>query len=184
MSHRVYTTEGVVLGGNNFGEANRWYFILTPDLGLIRARAQSVRALGSKLRGHLPLFGHLELATVRGRDGWHLTGAVATGRYEGVAANGAKRALMARVSALLRRFLPEAEGHAALFEEVDWALGLLAKAELAPEELEAAEVVLVWRLLHALGYIAGPLRLGPEGAPPPLGPLVRDINQALAHSHL
>jgi DNA repair protein RecO (recombination protein O) len=184
MAHEIYTTEGIVLGGHNFGEANRWYFILTPTLGLVTVRAQGVRLGVSKLRGHLPLFGHAEVSLVRGRDSWLLTGAAASGRYAARAAAPAARLLAARISSLLRRFLPEAEGNQAVFAEVDQAFARLSTQCLTGAELETTEIVLIWRLLHALGYIAGPMRLGRDGAPLALEELIRDINQALTHSHL
>ena len=40
-----------MLAGRDFGEANRWYFLLTPDFGLIVARAQGVRVHGEDAGG-------------------------------------------------------------------------------------------------------------------------------------
>ncbi len=35
MSHHIYQTEGVILGGFNVGESNRYLYVFTRELGLI-----------------------------------------------------------------------------------------------------------------------------------------------------
>ena len=41
--YRIYTTEGIVLKGFATGEASKILVVFTRDLGLLYARAQSVR---------------------------------------------------------------------------------------------------------------------------------------------
>ena len=48
--HHIYHTEGIILGSRNFGEAGKYYYIFTRDLGMITAGAQGVRKMSSKLR--------------------------------------------------------------------------------------------------------------------------------------
>ena len=47
--HHIYHTEGIILGSRNFGEAGKYYYLLTRDLGLVYASAQGVRKMSSKL---------------------------------------------------------------------------------------------------------------------------------------
>ncbi len=51
----TYTTEGIVLRRQNFGEADRLLTIFTRGTGKIKAKARSVRKSVSKLAGHLDL---------------------------------------------------------------------------------------------------------------------------------
>jgi DNA repair protein RecO (recombination protein O) len=53
---RTYQTEGIILKGTPFGEADRLLTIFSPDHGLIRAIAPSARKPKSSLRGRTELF--------------------------------------------------------------------------------------------------------------------------------
>src|ERR1700722_4910107 len=75
MRHK-YTTTGIVLARTPIGEASAFITLLTPDLGLIRARAQSVRKPGAKLAAALQTFSESDVIVVRGKEGWRLSGAV------------------------------------------------------------------------------------------------------------
>ena len=50
MAHHVYTTPAYLIESTPSGEANKSYLLFTKDLGMIRATAQGVRLLKSKLR--------------------------------------------------------------------------------------------------------------------------------------
>ncbi|MFN9174971.1 MAG: DNA repair protein RecO [Synechocystis sp.] len=53
---RTYQTQGIVLKGTPFGEADRLLTIFSPDYGLIRAIAPSARKPKSSLRGRTEVF--------------------------------------------------------------------------------------------------------------------------------
>lgn len=53
---RTYQTQGIVLKGVPFGEADRLITLFSPDYGLIRAIAPSARKPKSSLRGRTELF--------------------------------------------------------------------------------------------------------------------------------
>lgn len=166
-------TEAVVLGRHDFGEANRWYHLLTPDFGLVVARAQGVRELKSKLNGHLALFGHAQISLVRGREYWRLIGAEEA-LHEKFSPASLKS--QARVAGLLRRLLPEAGADPELF----------ALVQRGFSDLPAGEVALVWNILRLLGYIAVE---NPSSAVQPSVDcsdtiLIEQINRALSHSQL
>lgn len=72
--YHIYHTEGIILASVPTGESDRFFHILTPDLGLIPVVARGSRALASKLRYHLVEYGHVGLDLVRGKDVWTLTG--------------------------------------------------------------------------------------------------------------
>jgi recombinational DNA repair protein (RecF pathway) len=166
MSHIIHTTEAVILDHQDFGEANRWCFLLTPDFGLVVARAQGVRELKSKLGGHLSRFSQAQISLVRGRECWRLIGA-----DEVEASRPGLDALqaMSRIAGMLRRLLPEAGADPELFSLVKQGFLTL------PEK----EVALVWNILRLLGYMER-AEIGhyPEAV------LIQEINQALSDSML
>lgn len=54
--HHIYTTKAIVIKSLPSGEANKIYFLLTHDLGFIKASAQGVRLGKSKQRSFGRIF--------------------------------------------------------------------------------------------------------------------------------
>lgn len=189
MSHLIYTTEALVIDYHNFGESNRWYYLLTPDFGLVMARAQGIRELRSKLRGHLSLFALAQISLVRGREYWHLVGAEIFTDHDYSAVGGKRYQTIARVAGLLRRLLPEAGAEPELFTLVKNGFHKIATGSADSLNLYAAEVILVWHILRQLGHIEYPnqqvenLEAG-ELDQYRLANLTGEINAALSHSQL
>ncbi len=65
---RVYRTEGIVLRGYNYGEADRILTLFTPQAGKVRAIAKGVRRTKSRKSGHLDLFTRSAMLLARGRQ--------------------------------------------------------------------------------------------------------------------
>jgi DNA repair protein RecO (recombination protein O) len=65
---RVYRTEGIVLKGYNYGEADRILTLITPNSGKLRAVAKGIRKTKSRMSGHLDLFTRSTLFVARGRQ--------------------------------------------------------------------------------------------------------------------
>ena len=72
MNH-IYTTKAIIVKSAPVGEANKLYFLLTHDLGFIKASAQGVRLSKSKLKGHLEEFSLILLSVVKGKEIWRIT---------------------------------------------------------------------------------------------------------------
>jgi len=89
--YRTYTTEAVVLGSRDAGEANKYYFLLTRELGLIHAFAQGVRELKSKLRYSLAELSYVKVSLVRGKEKWRLTSVVPLPELDGLKNSGEKK---------------------------------------------------------------------------------------------
>jgi DNA repair protein RecO len=161
MRHK-YATTGMVLARAPYSEAGLVVTLLTPELGLIRARASGARRSGAKLAHALQTLNESDLMLVRGKEGWRLTGAVLVhDRF--AALSPTNRTRIARVSSLLLRLV---HGETAdpnlhrLFTEFAEAL-----PNLTGEEEDAAESIVALRLLEALGVDAGalpPAGYGPE----------------------
>ena len=154
MRHK-YATQSIVLARTPLGESSALIALLTPDLGLVYARAQGVRQSGAKLASALATFAESMTTLVRGREGWRLTGAV-LGRNWYLAlesASSAQRA--ARVAGLMQRLSAQEACDPALFSIF---LNLLQTLSWAPAILhEAAEILASLQALAALGLDSGEL---------------------------
>lgn len=67
MTPRQFSTQGIVLGRTDYGEADRILTFLTPDYGKVKAMAKGVRKAGAKLAGAIELFSVTDIAVVAGR---------------------------------------------------------------------------------------------------------------------
>lgn len=128
------------------------YFLLTRDLGFIKATAQGVRLAKSKLKGHLQVFSLTKVSVVKGKDLWRITNAEAIVQ-NGVIKNKGKLAVLFNSSALLLRLIHGEEKDEKLFECVESAYILCRDADLSPDELKNTEILTVLRIMHFLGYI-------------------------------
>lgn len=152
MRHR-YDTRGIVLSRSPLGEASALITLLTPELGIIRARAQSLRAPGAKLAGALTTLTESSIILVRGKEGWRLAGALPEEQWFSRLPDAASRSRVSRVSGLLLRLVAGEAQDAGLFPVMRGYLEALATL---PEELhEAAEVLVVLRFLEVLGLDTG-----------------------------
>lgn len=154
MRHK-YETRGIVLSRTPVGEASSFVTLLTPELGLVRTLAQSVRKPGAKLASALATFTESSVVLVHGRDGWRLAGAVLEeNRFAKLSSANARRRA-ARVSGLLLRLVAGETQDTELFPIMTGFLAALS--ELPEETHEAAEALAALRLLAALGLDTGEL---------------------------
>jgi recombinational DNA repair protein (RecF pathway) len=144
MSYHIYTTDGIVLKRNNFGESNSLFFILTVDLGLIMASAQAVRMSNSKL---------CSVSCVKGKNGWKITNATAKenfffGRPIFV------QKLVSQISVVLLRMMPGEQKHQEVFSVV--LAGFSALKNVDEKNLDntgSFEILMMLRILYHLGYV-------------------------------
>ena len=154
-------TEGLVLKSFDIGEADRGYHIFTRDLGLVYAKAKSVRELRSKLRFGLQELTHADMSFVRAKDTWRITHAQAkTHLFVALTPEREKVALVRRTMKLLRRLLQGEEKDTELYDVVVKALTFLTQQDLSKENLANFEVLLVLRLLNTMGYLGEDRRFG------------------------
>lgn len=150
--HHIYHTEGIILGSRNFGEAGRYYYIFTRDLGMITAEAQGVRKMSSKLRFVLQDFAYLKIDLVQGRNIFRVTNALKTGILEQIIKQRKNFEVFANIARLLKRLLAGVEANEALFTDLIHGLSILEKAEVK-DDLRNIEAIIVLRILNNLGYI-------------------------------
>lgn len=154
MSHAIYNAEGFILKSVNFNEANKYYYIFTREFGLLKASAQGVRHMQSKLRYGLSDFSLSKISLVRGKETWRLTGAELVSDFKKI--NSKERdkfLLISRIFSLLLRLLHGEEKNELLFDYLFHGLKFLQAEDLEKNNLEDFECVLALRILSSLGYI-------------------------------
>lgn len=159
MRHK-YETRSLILSRTHVGEATTYVTLLTSDLGLIYARAQSLRKPGAKLAHALTTFAESSCIVVRGKDGWRVTGAILEESWTHRLVTLEARVRAGRVSQLLLRLVAGEERDRQLFPIVTGLLEALAVS--SPADHEAVEVLAVLRILSALGLDAGDIPGEPQ----------------------
>ena len=195
IMHHIYTTKAIIVKSLPSGEANKFYFILTKDLGFIRASAQGVRLDKSKLKGHLQEFSLLSLSVVKGREIWRITNAE-TMHQPDFLKNLDELRIVKNIFSLLSRLLQGEEKNEALFDCIDSFYNFLSKNELTKDQLKNLEVIIVLRILHALGYFKKSLNLSDFLKDDSISTIlidnikekrnfaINEINEALEHTNL
>lgn len=153
MAHKIYHTEGFVIAGSNYGEANRYLSIFTRDFGLVRASAQSLRKATSKLRFSLQDFSYSKVDLVRGAEIWRITNAKHISGYEKFNKSPNAIKMLANIFRLLRRLCHGEEENPELFEYLKEIYTFLETEQLNAEDIQNFEAVSVLKILHCLGYI-------------------------------
>ena len=195
MAHHIYQTECIILGSRNIGESNRFFFLLTKDLGLILASAQGVRELKSKLRYRLQDLRHVVVELVRGKEIWRITNVEHPRDFQELFRDNEKTALVRRISALMRRLVQGEAKDPALFHVLSQLFRFLEEQDLSTEDLHTLEVLVNLKVLHLLGYGSEHEVFRPFYMMPPSKDLLlhmepvkkralSEINRALKESHL
>lgn len=157
MRHK-YETRGIVLSRAQSGEANALLTLITPELGIVRARAQGLRRAGAKLAPALATFAESDAVLVRGREHWRISGAVLAENWFARMRDAAPRERAGRISHLLLRLAPNETNDHALFPILKAFFDALAA--LHEQVHEAAEILAALRILAVLGFDAGDLPKG------------------------
>jgi recombinational DNA repair protein (RecF pathway) len=140
------------LGSRNSGEAGKYYYIFTRDLGMLYASAAGVRKMSSKLRFVLQDFAYVKIDLVEGRDFWRITSASKTNTLECITQNPSALRVFSNIARLLKRLLPGTLPNAPLFADVLHGLSVLETIRGA-SDLRDTEMIMVLRILNNLGYI-------------------------------
>lgn len=167
-----YETRGIVLSRASLGEANAYITLITPGLGLVKARAQGVRRSGAKLAAALATFAESGLVLVRGREEWRVAGAILAENWFMRIESPAARERAARVSGLMERLVAGEAHDSTLFPIMN---GFFEALAMLPEDIhEAVEVLAALRVLAALGLDTGGI---PGEASVFTQPLLADVSK-------
>ena len=150
MSYHVYTTEGIILKRNTFGEANIFLHILTKDLGLIIASAHSARLSLSKLRPALQEYTYISVSCIKGKNGWKITNAIDKGNFFYNSPLYTRRIIGQIGWTLLKTIVGETP-HLEIFQTVKNGFDFLGT--ISKEDVGDFEILQVLRILYHLGYV-------------------------------
>jgi len=198
MAHHLYQTDTFVVGFHPSNEANCLYSLFTKDLGLIEAKAQGIRLNKSKLRYSLQGLSQTRVTLVRGKEYWRVVGAQEPTHYWiSLKGQPEKLALVERFLSLVRRLIHGEERNESIYKTLQFATTFLLDTDsLTKETLHLLEIMIVARVLSALGYFEPKdmykeILEGSEITEANLlkvnickKELLRDINKALEESHL
>lgn len=156
--YQKYTTDALVLGSREHGEADKVFALYTRDFGLVWARASAVRAEHSKMRAALQSYSRAHVSLVRGTRGWRAAGAMPM--RPALASSAGGLTTFARIGELVLRlvrgeetneylFDTLADAHATLFHDGGQPMSAIGEGSTA-----SIELVCVARILYALGYLS------------------------------
>jgi len=156
MSHKIHHTEGFIISGSNYGEANRYLSIFTRDFGLVRASAQSVRKVSSKLRFSLQDNFYTRVDLVRGKEIWRVTNAKKFSNFDKIYGDSNILKFLANIFRLTKRLCHGEEQNEEFFDILTETYQFLEAENLTEGDIKNFECVTVLRILHSLGYIGEP----------------------------
>lgn len=145
---RSLRLEAIVLRHNDWGEADRFLFLFSRELGKIRAIAKGVRKPRSRKAGHLEPFTRVNLQLARGRDLYIITQAETVDAYQPVREEILLTTYAAYVVELIDRFTYEEGENRALYRLLTDTLARLS-ANLDPDLVVRYYEM---RLLDLLGF--------------------------------
>lgn len=151
MAYRIYHTEGIVLQTKPTGDADVALFVYTKDMGLIIARATSLRLAKSRLRFVLQRFSRAHIDLVRAKHGWRLTSARTITTHSNIFRHPYRRIVYAAMTGILLRLIHGEDPHPELYEDICTLLDALATLKTR-EDCAHLELLAAARILHALGY--------------------------------
>lgn len=147
--HHKYSTEAFILKSFHHKDADKVFILFTEAFGLIRASAQGVRLLKSKLRYHLTDFSCLRITLVRGRDYWRIVGAERLVDFpHSKIKNPEVLDFYGRIFSLILRLVHGEEKNDELFIALKGSL-----LEAHKNQSKGLECLSVARIMRCLGYL-------------------------------
>jgi DNA repair protein RecO (recombination protein O) len=115
MKKHSFSSAGLILAKINYSEADRIFFILTPDYGRITLIAKGVRRLKSRKRGFLEVFNQIDFQATRGINLDILTDVNLIKSHENIRKNLKKTTLAYYFAEVLLKILAEGEKNEPVF---------------------------------------------------------------------
>ena len=152
MPHYIYQTEGIIIEKKNFGEADQFISFYTSGLGGLRAVANGVRLLKSKLRYNLDNLSYAKFSFVRGKESWRIIDAKEIPGIR-IKEENAKYISLGRITNLLSRLIHGEERNDNLWSVVEEGVNFLNENSFDKKSLSNFEIIMALRILDNLGYI-------------------------------
>jgi DNA repair protein RecO len=161
--HHIHQTKAFILSSFPFGESGKVLNLLTEKFGLIKANAQGIRKVESKLKQSTQELSLSEVVMVYGKQGWILTNAVLLENFF-YSFSKEKSLLLAKIFSFLERMIPNEEHDESFFNIIVILIRDLENFENLQNdskiivskinlELTDLEMMTVLKILKKLGYI-------------------------------
>lgn len=152
MAHQ-YTTDALVLGTRESGEASSTLILYTRTFGLIYGSAKSLRMGKSKLSALLQTTSLGSVSLVRGKRSWKVVGGMErVNAFYFLSLYPERKALMIRILKLVRRLVLGEEKNETLFNVLEEFIKHITFLNPSDAELPALERLVALRILASLGY--------------------------------
>ncbi len=148
MKPHSYTSEGIVLGRINFGEADRIVSVFSKDKGRISLIAKGVRRLKSRKRGHIEVFSKVRFQGISGRGIDIMTEAEIVDDFKSVRGSLKRISLAYYFSEVVGKTTHEGEGNLGVYELLAESLEKLKTTKL----LKKLRMEFIRELIVLLGY--------------------------------
>lgn len=148
MKPHSYTSEGIVLGRRDFGEADRILVLYTKNFGRVSLIAKGVRRPKSKKRGHIEVFNLVSFQAVAGHGIDLMTEADVKDDFKDIRKSLKKISLAYYFSEVIGRITHEQESNIELFNLIVNYLTDLKNAT----ELKKLREDFIGELLVLMGY--------------------------------
>ncbi len=148
MKPHSYSSEGIVLGRRNYGEADRILSVYSKDHGRITLIAKGIRRPKSRKRGHLEIFSLVKFQAAKGHGIDLMTEADITDDFKEIRKNLAKVSLAYYFMEVVGKITHEGENNDELFNLI---LSSLNKLKVA-SKLKELRLYFVLKLLTLMGY--------------------------------
>lgn len=155
MKPRSYTSEGIILGRRNFGEADRILSIYSKDKGKISIMAKGVRMPKSRKRGHLEVFSQVKFQATSSRGMDIMVEVEVSNDFEGIRGNLAKISLAYYFCEVVSKITHEGEHSFELYSLIVRNLNELKDGK----GLKLLRFNFVQELLTVMGYWPNNLKL-------------------------
>lgn len=126
----MYSTEGIILKKEPYGEADLLVTVLTKDFGKIKVMAQGVLKEAAKLKGHIEPLTHSAISFVIGKNFYRLTSAEAKNFFENMRQDMNKLGIAYHIANLIDSNAFEEKGDERLFQLVNDTFLKLNEAEV------------------------------------------------------
>lgn len=148
MNARSYTSEGIILGRKNYGEADRILVIYSKLHGRVSLIAKGVRRPKSKKRGHLEIFSRINFQAVTGHGLDLMTEAEVIDAFPEIRKSLNKVSLAYYFCEVIGKITHENESNHELYELI---IKNLEELKLA-NQLKSLRLNFILKLLTILGY--------------------------------
>lgn len=148
MKPRSYTSEGIVLGRRDYGEADRILAVYSKFHGRVSLMAKGVRRLRSKKRGHIEVFNLINFQAVHGRGLDIMTEAEVINDFQDLKKNLKKVSLAYYFMEVVGKITHEGEPNIGIYNLIIESLEELKSTK----ELKKLRLQFILKLLTIMGY--------------------------------